>query len=467
MGKYCKEKLEQVFGEIPQVVEERITKEVQKGIKGNKRKVSMRKVTVVMLAAVMVTGTVIFADNMYNYTIKRDRYMTEILKKSDQNAEDSSEFAGFDYIAIKYNYIPEGYKPELEKILNMENADPQAEITGINKLHSEDGGSISVCISVMNSNDIISQIQNTKKVEELTFDGKKAYIINKYTVESMRADKECYVFFQDSKYYAIIQTNSFVSMEDTQKFIEKCTLEGTNEPYMLDATVVSKEELHRNRFAAEGGKSETVQTKTAANQGPNWEWLFKNFHQPGETIEDNGCEFTLNSYKFIDNISEYIDKGIFSIDVKKDWFDKDGNILPSHIQIIKEGDGINTVDEVIDEKDIPVKLLVVNITVKVKENPNNQPIHVMPWLELDGFQNNKLEAGTYEVGDKKNEGAAIYNEIAIDEGEGFDYANLKVGDVVSYNLIYVVDEMDMEHVGLVFNGTKIIKTSYDLRPQQQ
>ena len=468
--------LDGLYSKVPGIVHNRlsevVTKQVQEGKQGNViqisekrgKKISYKKVLIVLLAAVMVLGTTVFADNIYHVLIKKDGYKTEILKESEGNTESFGEFEEFDYVALKYNYIPEGYVSELEKQLNSEQylkyADSKAEMVGINKLYSENGGWISPLICEANSDDKVSEIYSTKNVEELNFVGKKVYIISKYTTDTMGCDKECYVFFEDSSYYAVIAMNSVVSMEDAKKFAQNCSLEGTNEPWMPDATVISRDMICKNSFTA-GNQV----TQKNVNYGPDWNWLFTQFHQPGETIENDGCEFTLNSYKYIDNISEYADKGKFSIKVKQDWFDEKGNILPRHVEIVKQGDGIKTVDEVIDESDIPVKLLVVNFTVEVKENPYNNAIHVIPSLETNGLQENEPEDGTYEQGGSRGHGSAIYNDIAIDEGEGFDYADLKVGDVVSYNLIYVVDEEDMEHVGLVFDHTHIIRTSFDLRAQ--
>lgn len=469
--------LEGLYAKVPKNVHNRlrevVTKQVQEGKQGNvipiakkrRKKVSYKKVLIVTLAAVMILGTTVFADNIYHILIKRDGYKTEILKESEGNTEILSEFEEFDYVALKYNYIPEGYVSELEKLLNSEQylkyADPKAEIVGINKLYSENGGWISPLICEENSNDKVSEIYSTKNVEELNFVGKKVYIISKYTTDTMESDKVCYIFFEDSSYYAVITMNSVVSMEDAKKFAQNCILEGTNKQWMPDATVISRETIRKNSTT-----SGNQEIQKAVNYGPDWSWLFTQFHQPGETIESDGCEFTLNSYKFIDNISEYADKGKFSIDVKRDWFDEKGNILPRHVEVVKQGDGIKTVDVVIDERDIPVKLLVVNFTVEVKENPYNKTIHIMPFLELDGSQGKYPEAGTYEQGGNRGHGEAIYNDIGIDEGEGFNYANLKVGDVVSYNLIYVVDEEDIKHVGLVFDHAHIIRTSFDLRGQQ-
>lgn len=474
--------LDGLYSKVPKVVHDRlrevVTEQMQGGKQGNViqisekrgKKISCKKVLIALLAAVMVLGTTAFADDIYHILIKRDGYKTEILKESEGNTESLGEFEEFDYVALKYNYIPEGYGSESEQLPNteqqLEYADSKVEI--INKLYSEDGGFISPLICKADSNDKVSEIYSTKNVEELNFVGKKVYIISQYTTDTMGCDKVCYVFFEGSSYYAVIAMNSVVSMEDAKKFAQNCFLEGTNEPWMPDATVISRERIGKNGFAT--GNQEIPKNVSG---GPDWNWLFTQFHQPGETIENAGCEFTLNSYKFIDNISEYTDKGKFSTEVKRDWFDEKGNILPRHVEIVKQGDGIKTVDEVIEERDIPVKLLVVNFTVKVKENPDNETTYGMllsnlePRLELDGLQENTPKAGIYEQGGSRCHGEAIYNDIAIDKREEFGYVDLEVGDVISYNLIYVVDEENMEHVGLVFDHTHIIRTSFDLRPQQQ
>ena len=47
-------------------------------------------------------------------------------------------------------------------------------------------------------------------------------------------------------------------------------------------------------------------------------------------------DLTLNSYKYIDNISVY-DKSEFVDCLKKEWIDEDGQILSQHIQLIRLG----------------------------------------------------------------------------------------------------------------------------------
>ena len=53
-------------------------------------------------------------------------------------------------------------------------------------------------------------------------------------------------------------------------------------------------------------------------------------------------------------------------DDTKAAFDTDGNLLPMKVEYLKSGDGINTVDEVVETKEIPMK--IVSVTVDYKNN---------------------------------------------------------------------------------------------------
>ena len=53
-----------------------------------------------------------------------------------------------------------------------------------------------------------------------------------------------------------------------------------------------------------------------------------------------------------DNISS-LSENMLADDTKA-AFDTDGNLLPMKVEYLKSGDGINTVDEVVETKEIPM-----------------------------------------------------------------------------------------------------------------
>ena len=84
-------------------------------------------------------------------------------------------------------------------------------------------------------------------------------------------------------------------------------------------------------------------------------------------------------------------------------FDENGNLLPMEVKYIKSGDGINTIDEVVDTKEIPMK--IVYVTVDYKNNGDTTLSDIMfnggiafltergNEMQFDGYTDEKPKAG--------------------------------------------------------------------------
>lgn len=348
---------------------------------------------------------------------------------------------------------------EMAKLEAMGLLDPMYEPDGITKFSNEDGERISPTIYRVDGESLIAEIKSTKDVVELDFEGKKAYIISTHTINGDTSNKLCYIFFEKSDYYVLMNISNSVSMEDITKIVENCSLVGTNEKWIEGeyvrgiSTIVSAREEEETRYVGTEYKVEDPAK------------LFERFYGVGDTVVFDGNEITLNSFEYIDSIHEY-DRSKFGFDCEEDWFDEEGRVLPRHILIVKDGDGVHTIDEVIEEKDIPVKILRVSMTIKVNNEGDKDGIYVTPFLVWDGLEEEYHTEGTYEAGRRKEE-FVIYNELATDNKKGMTYANLNVGDVVTYELLYIVDEADIGHVGLSFvtspDSNEVAKSSFDIR----
>lgn len=474
-----KRDLEMLYQNVPDVVHERLVKvvEVQTSGKCNHMKnVSYRKVLIIGLAATFLLGTTVFADDIYKIYVERYAYKTEI-KQETASIEDvestetvmADEFAGFDYIRLAFGYLPEGFtsdrEEEMMKLESMGLLDPEYEPDGETKYHNVAGESIMPMIMKMDSGKTIAEVRNTKDVRELTFAGKKAFIISQHSVKES-GYKKCYVFFDDSVYYVYFNISSGISDEDVEIILENCSLEGCNEKWIEQAHIQSVAEIDADSRKTNQQVSSNQQSSAqSAYTNRDWTEMFDDFSGVGDTIECSGRKFTLNSYEIIDNISGY-DKNKFVFDLDENYFDEAGNVKSRHIQIIKPGDGITSVDEVVEERDVPVKLLKVNLTVKVTEDVDRFGVYVTPFLVWDGLSKSYLPDGTYEIGMRREE-FPIYNEIATDNKKGITYAWLNKGDEVSYDLIYIVDEDYINHIGLSFitspDSNTVKKQSFDLR----
>lgn len=459
--------LKGLYQTVPQVVHERLSSvvEEQKNMEDRKKNIGGRKiykrVLVVSLAAVMVLGTVVAADEIFHLNVKKQGYQTEIIGETENGFDDT--FEDNEYIALKFGYLPEGFSSDnqTENIY----ADPEEVPDGRIKFHDGGGNSISPAIMKMGESNVLAQVKSTDNVKEYTADGKKIYIIEQINTDPAEAksfDKQCYVFFDNCNYYVFAAMTTEISVEEAEKILENCTLQGVDEPYIHGIYVRAKKDIGSWR-------KDEIESAPNGIVEPDMEYLFSSFKKPGETAEyNNGLnEFslTLNSYEYIDNINDFPDRDKFIDDFKEEWFDADGRILPRHIQLVRPGDGVNSVNEIIGERDVPVKLLVVNFTMEVKKKyGSSDGMVVAPRLYLDGKE--PKPEGFYEQGDNRSsEGMPIYNDICIDNVKGILFADLKEGDVVTYNVIYVVDEEDMKHVGLVLHPINTA-LSFDLRGEK-
>ncbi len=467
-----KRDLEMLYQNVPDVVHKRLVKVVDEQMSGKRnqtKKVSYKKVLIIGLAATFLLGTTAFADDIYKIYVERSGYKTEIKQEtaSTESVENTEaviadEFAGYDYIRLAFGYLPEGFTSDREeermKLESMGLLDPEYEPDGETKYHNAAGESIAPMIMKMDSGKTIAEIRNTKDVRELTFEGKKTFIVSQHSVKE-NGYKKCYVFFDDSVYYVYFDISSGISDEDVEKILENCSLLGCNEKWIEQAHIQAI-----SRIASDNIKQENVVPVAKAER--NLAELFEGFNNIGDTIEHDGCKVTLNGFEVIDNISG-LDKEKFVFDLDEAYFDDGGNVTARHIQVVKPGDGVLTIDEVVDEMDIPVKLLKVNFTIKVSELTDDYGVYVTPFLVWDGLSESYLPDGTVEVGMRREE-FPIYNEIAKDNKKGITYALLKVGDEVSYDLIYIVDEAEIEHLGLSFvtspDWNTVKKYSFDLRP---
>ncbi|MCM1467163.1 MAG: hypothetical protein NC086_03370 [Alistipes sp.] len=459
--------LKGLYPAVPTVVHERLRSvvEEQTNTKGNKRRAGgkrfYKKVLVVSLAVVMVLGmTAVAADEIFHLRVEQKGYQAEIVGEMEKVLDEA--FEGHAYIALKFGYLPEGIVPDQpsENIY----ADPGEISAGIVKFHDENGEGISPFIMKTGESDVLAQIKSTDNVTEYSAGGKRIYIINQmsaYPEEEKAFVKQGYVFFDACNYYAGLGMTAGISDEDAVKILENCVLEGIDESAVSGMFVVAKKDVVSWRE----DEIKPVQTpKTETDR----EYLFCNFKKPGETAEYRAgftaFDFTLNSYEYIDNINDFPDRDKFIYDLKEEWFDEDGRILPRHVQLVRPGDGIHSVNEIIGERDVPVKLLVANFTMEIKGKYGSEAIQVAPYLYLDGKEPKPTPEGVYEQGDTRgsSEGMPIYNEICADNVKQILFADLKEGDVVTYNVIYIVDEEDINHVGLVLHRVNT-NLAFDLR----
>lgn len=476
------------FPKTPDVVNDRIAMEVNKHLHGRRRKTSVKKVFIVSLAAVMLLGTTVFAATMrYRIRLEKNGYEADILVEMDDDKKIQSanvttildgdtvvikggapaeveEFVGYDNVAIRLNYLPEGVKYE--------------DKDGKYRDGKEGLFNITVIPYKLNITGVISNEKNVIDVEEFKFEGKFGYILTHHNVNEESGIKTCYLFFDNSNYYVFFHMASDIADEDIKLVLENCVLEGVEEETLPDCMVFNKnadnltyDQIMEREYVYTNVPQESQISQISKTEHEIGEVYyvengkaFEKFAGVGETIitpteeftelTGNKFHFTLNSVAVVDNIGEY-DKQFFMEDLPDDIFDGEGNVLPLEVNVVKQGDGINTLNEVIGERSISRKAVVVNLTVECVSVGEEWEEHISNTPRLIYDVNRMIEGG-YEAnknGDYFEDYYPVYNDKCVNVSRQFYHAKGKTGDVFDCTLIYIVNEDMLGHMGLDFDNT--------------
>ena len=186
----------------------------------------------------------------------------------------------------------------------------------------------------------------------------------------------------------------------------------------------------------------------------------KNIHLIGGEIslDQNGIEATpgltaiVSDVTISDNISS-LSENMLEDDTKA-AFDTDGNLLPMKVEYLKSGDGINTVDEVVETKEIPMK--IVSVTVDYKNNGKTALSNVMfnggiaflaeygENMQFDAYMNEK--PGTGDTWDCVNEESIGFSqEVYLSDVHGGERHNnyintINPGETVTVRMAFKVPE---------------------------
>ena len=175
-------------------------------------------------------------------------------------------------------------------------------------------------------------------------------------------------------------------------------------------------------------------------------------------MDQNGIEATpgltaiVSDVTISDNISS-LSENMLEDDTKA-AFDTDGNLLPMKVEYLKSGDGINTVDEVVETKEIPMK--IVSVTVDYKNNGKTALSNVMfnggiallaeygENMQFDAYMNEK--PGTGDIWDCVNEESIGFSqEVYLSDVHGGERHNnyintINPGETVTVRMAFKVPE---------------------------
>ena len=422
--------------------------------KRKKKNMAHRMLVASMVAALALATTVCagVAYQMHNQKIGKYGLKTQIegpqtAAESTENMADQTteERAGkaAEYVRLETSYLPKGMVQSEEGKFSFEDNYMQ--------------GGVSMIVYQLTPEKTIADIENTGIAvsEETSIGGRPAVYMEGTANENTTGAKKIYMIYAEHNYLLEMFIFPDVTKEEAFQIAEGVSITPTEETSGENVMQVCSWNDMENE--AGQGEPETDESETLMTF-PKEE--MKNIHLIGGEIslDQNGIEATpgltaiVSDVTISDNISS-LSENMLEDDTKA-AFDTDGNLLPMKVEYLKSGDGINTVDEVVETKEIPMK--IVSVTVDYKNNGKTALSNVMfnggiaflaeygENMQFDAYMNEK--PGTGDIWDCVNEESIGFSqEVYLSDVHGGERHNnyintINPGETATVRMAFKVPE---------------------------
>lgn len=425
-----------------------------------------KKAVIAALAAAMLLGTTVFAGIIYRMRtepVGKYAVNTSInynMKEGSTDAAQLQEIPDIKDIRMEVTYLPDGMVD-----------------TGAGKYSYADNlhkGGVSITFYRMDTGDAQFEMltTNVKESEAVKVGGYDGVYIVLYGGESEEVsfNQRMYVAYTDEHYVMEMFAASDVSKEDVLKIAEGIRLEPVSDESAQDIVHANDWSAHlasRGEVSAEWNPSISVPKSAMANVHAVGE-AFAAAHV--ESLEDDwmglgNVKIKVTDVQVSDNVS-LLDQSVLDSDGKAELqreTDLAGNLLPVTINYIKYGDGINSLNEVVDSREVLQKLVYVTV-----EYTNTGSEEIGELLFLGSLiklteNNGQMEIYRGKASDENAvwdeavpEGAAHFAEMWYYDVHGGERHNnyithLKANKTATVHMAWLVLEEELEYLYLDLN----------------
>ncbi len=449
-------RLEDIKNEFPKMPEDMramVEREVEKQVKTvstaqyKKGKRMARKMYIAALVAVMALGTTVFAGvvyHMHSESVGKYAVQTKMEGGPETAALDTEVSYEIPEVRMELSYLPEGMVE-----------------TETGKYSYEDAlyeSGVSICFYRMDTGDdaFDMTVKNALSGEDITLGGRDGVYME---LANSPFDKRIYVAYTDVHYVMEMYAAEDVTKEEAIKIAENVKLipveDGAGENIVMSynwSTYLAslKEDEEQNETEV---TSNTVVSKAE----------MENTHAVGENFSlDAALTGKVADVQVADDIA-LLDLSKMDDDYKEELLaetDADGKLLAAKINYMKYGDGVNTVDEVVETREVPQKLVYVTV-----EYTNTGDVELSDVLFAGGLMKITEADGQMKLytGEEPQEGdawdaavltgAAWHQEMYyydVHGGErGNNYiASIKPGETVTVHMGWIVPEEELEYLYL-------------------
>ncbi len=452
------EDIKQEFPEMPEKMRKMVEQEVEKQLRVVQAKgyFSVKKAVVVTLAATLVLGTTIFAGvRMYRMSQEpQGTYgvTTKITKTEAAQTQESTEALVIPEVMMKVSYLPEGMRMREE---------------GKYDYASEPGvGGVSIMFYRMDMGDDAFEIFNTNvsESESIQVGSHDGVYLNFAALEEDETSftKRIYVSYPEYHYVMELVAAGNVSKEEAVKIAAGVELSPVDENSEGEAVVAwnwseylaSQKEDEALVESGEGQMktSATAEEMKNTNQIGDAVMTAPALSEGGEFLKIRVADVTVTDQTDILNPA-YCGEEI------SEYTDENGKLLPTTIQYIKFGDGVNTLNEIVDSRQVDRKLVYVTLEYTNTGSEDMEDVLFAPsllrlkeqdgnYVILDGELPETDSAWDHAADVSYKGGEMDYYDVQ--EGEsGKNYiAELKAGETKTVHVGFFVNEEELPYLFL-------------------
>lgn len=308
-----------------------------------------KMVAIFTLTFIVIPSTCLAAVHFYKATMQHNNYQTDIVITPNDDSTEQNTNTNFEFKPVKltFTYLPKGSEPSVGD--NMKYHIP----TDDNPLAK----GVSSWLYRLDTNEyVVLSTLFTTNAEEFAVGNNRAFLITKD--DSYEYNKEIYVLFDEERYLAGAFLGYDITTEEAKKIAAGITLEETDEEHATYAY----------SFAEDMELQAQLQIKSVTNNQqtqPEIQPQTYTYSSIGDSIQCDlypYCTVTVEKVEFLDSISGLKKDCFYNIDYKK-ITDSSDNLIPFQRKLWKTGDGVNTIHELIEEKEVNQKLVYLTIRV--------------------------------------------------------------------------------------------------------
>lgn len=427
--------------------------------KNAKKRLSFRRAAVIAAAAAVCIGAgATAASQIYRMQLQKEKeYQANVAISADAALpEEVAE------VEIKVNYLPEGFELDSKKGIDHYYKNPEIADAGywLNPpLLIDEADPLTILFA--------------KEAETLEINGREAVYVNQQnTADGEWQNGTVYLVFEDVNRILGVEMWGYADKEELLKIAENVELVPTGNmvasadlPHWSEMIAMQQEEQAEIERLNEAADEET-------NELTADEEAMKNLHQVGDIFtvksfaDEITSELTLNAsvtdVQTADNLA-LLEEALIPAEWKE-LVGEDGTLMPVTLDYVKEGDGVNTLDEVVRTEEKPVKLVYVTV-----EFTNTGDTAVKNAYFMGGMQYLMEEDGVYRMYEYTDDS---YDYILDDKGTDrwemgyYDVTGgarsnnyipeIQPGETQAIHMAWLVTEDNLDHMYLELNGSGML-----------